>query len=158
MTMVDRPHYVILSVDAYAETSDGDHCLQAPKHGEWTLTEGDEQYECDWYAEEFGDPSYLHGKHRKWTGILSEAEFDAWLQDECYADRQDARDSAERTMGSITEFGHLPAYALNDEPMDWNIGGVTQVINRQAYVTEYALGDPPADVLPALLAAYGMEE
>lgn len=152
-TDVAKPHYVILSVDAMPDTYSGDSCLRMPKSGEWTQTEGDEDYKYDYLGEE-----YIGGKHRKYVALLSEEEFDAWLSDECYADREDARSQGERTMGMLTEYGHLPAYALNDDPMAWNMGGVTQVIDRQAYVGEYALASDdeiPAEAREALSDIYG---
>lgn len=151
----EKLHYVILSVDAMPDTH-GDHlCLQPPKVGTWTQTEDDELYEFGYLGEEHKD-----GKHRKWVAELTEEEFDRWLDDECYGDRFEARKSGEHTMGMITELGHLPAYALNDDPMAWNIGGVTQVILRQAYVGEYALAtekEIPADAREALAEIYGLE-
>jgi hypothetical protein len=149
---VNAPHYVILSVDAMPDTYEDDLCLQAPKHGTWTQTEGDEQFEFDYLGEE-----YEGGKHRKWVAELTEEEFDAWLNDECYANRWEAREDGERTMGMITDLGWLPAYALNDDPMAWNRGGVTQVIDRQAYVGEYALASELPEEANALYEIYGME-
>lgn len=132
--MSNQLHYVILSVDTTPDANDDHAALQPPTVGTWEQTEGDEQYEFDYLGEE-----YENGKHRKWTAALTEEEFDAWLEAECYADREDARDQAEPTAGMITEYGWLPAYALNDEPGAWNLGGWDPVISRQAYVGEYAL-------------------
>lgn len=148
-------HYVILSVDAMPDTDEDDSCLRAPKAGTWTLTEDDDCFEFDYLGEE-----YEGGRHRKYVAALTEDEFDAWLRDECYSSREEAREAGEPTMGMLTEVGWLPAYALHDDPMAWNVGGVTQVIDRQAYVGEYALASEaeiPADAREALASVYGFE-
>lgn len=154
----ERVHFVILSVDARETDEPDPPYLKPPTVGEWEQTEGDEQYDFGYLADEFGDESYRNGVHRKWVGYLSESEFDAWLGTEGY-DREDAREQGEPTMGSITFDGTFPAYCLSDDPAAWGDSRYGYpVICRDAYVTEYAYGNPPAEQLPALLKAYGMGE
>lgn len=145
-------HYVILSVDTTADEYSDSEALRMPKVGTWTQTEGDEQYEYDYLAEESGDESYRDGKHRKYVATLTTEEFEEWLASESW-DREDA----EPTMGMLTDLGWLPAYALRDDPMGWNVGGVTYVIDRRAYVGEYALASKseiPSDARERLLELY----
>jgi hypothetical protein len=155
MTTEAKVHYVILSIDALSNTRSDDACLRMPTVGEWTETEHDDDSD-EW--EYLGD-NYAHCRHRKYVAALTESELDAWLKSEC-TDRQEARENGEPTAGMITGEGWLPAYALIDDPMDWNIGGITQVIDRNAYVGEYALASEdqiPASARLQLSELYGME-
>lgn len=119
--------YVIYDADffEFATGTDIDHVK--PKTGEWTETEGDEQYQAPTDSEE-----YENGQHRKWTALLSDEDWEAVCVDQII-DLDD--DTLEPTMGSITELGHLPAFAMNWDGMDWNVGGVTPVIFAQMYVS-----------------------
>jgi hypothetical protein len=134
--------FVILSVDLTNEASDKEADDFKPKYGEWELTEHNEQYEYDYLAEEFEDSVYKDGKHRKWVALLSRKDFEAWLNDELGYTLQEAREYSEQTMGSLTGFGMLPAYSLRQDGMDWNVGGVTNVIDWNAYITEAFQGSP----------------
>lgn len=135
--MTDAPAaYVIFTADLYADATDAEADAMRPKSGEWQLTEGDEQYPYDYMADEGAGDRWRDGKHRKWVAELSAEEFEKFLDDEFGLTVEEARERGENTLGSITEFGHLPAYALNTDGMDWNIGGVTRVIETRAYVTD----------------------
>lgn len=129
-------HYAIYSVDCYSDTSDEQIDRMKPKAGEWTLTEGDEQYEYDYLADEIGsrDPlsaeRFRNGKHRKWVALLSDDERTA-LTEEMFIEDEEG----EPTLGMITEYGHLPAVAHHFDGMDWNLGGVTHVIDALLYIT-----------------------
>lgn len=128
--------YVILSADVTADGSVRELEAMRPAVGEWVKTEGDEGYEWDYLADEFGDERFRGGMHRKWVAELSFPQFAAFLNEAFGLTIEEAREEGEPTGGSLTEFGWLPAYALSCSPMDWNVGGVTDVIEFQAYVTD----------------------
>ncbi len=138
----DMRAYVIYSFDLTADASSATIEMMRPKVGEWVETEGDDQYEFDYLADECGDENYRDGRHRKYVAELTETELAAFVDDVFGYSLDEARERSEPTMGSITEFGHLPAYSLNAEPMDWNVGGVTEVIWCNAYVTDPFAGSP----------------
>ena len=82
----------------------------------WQLTEGDDQYEYDYLGE-----NYEHGKHRKYCATLNKIQFRDFI-DDCNLYLEDVE-----TMGSLTEYGHLPALSFHSDD--------TYAINQGAYVT-----------------------
>lgn len=119
--------YVIYSADFYSTATDNDIGHVKPTTGEWTETEGDEEYQAPTDAED-----YANGQHRKWTALLSDDDWEAVCADQIIDLDED---TLEPTMGSLTELGHLPAFAINWDGMDWNVGGITPVIFAQMYVS-----------------------
>ena len=113
-------------------------------------TEGDDQYDYEYLGRELGNPAYLpaadepddnedpdayQGRHRKWTGELSRAE---WL---IFADRYlidlDDRGYPEKyedTLGAITEYGHLFAVAV-DNSEGWQSGNGPWWVASDFYVS-----------------------
>lgn len=126
-------HYAIYSVDLTSDTYPNKPDAMKPTVGEWTLTEDDDGYDYDYLAEEFGDERFRDGQHRKWVAVLTTEERTALLES-MYAEGE-----GEPTMGMLTEYGWLPAVCYRDDPMDWNVGGVTNVIDTCLYIT------PPHD-------------
>lgn len=210
-----RIYYVIYSIDL---TRDAEHMLGRgwldpngiPRHtgetlsldGLWRQTEGDEQYEYDYLAdelegsgrpcrtcngvgateEEFTAPedfvgvgivgtfgnAWLHsedrshvsrdhifvrelrpcetcggsgdlaavfrnGWHRKWVAELTHDEYLMLAKDRCWElDDDDRPKEYTDTMGSITEHGHLPAIAIEDDE-GWSYNG--EIIMAQFYLT-----------------------
>lgn len=72
---------------------------------------------------EYGeDVSEVYEVETKWCGALSR---EAW---EDFRSAWDIHpNSADQTMGMITELGHMWALSETHDGMDWNIGGVTPV-------------------------------
>lgn len=77
--------------------------------------------------------SYRNGYHRKWVGELNHDQYLALANDRGWdLDDDDRPERFNDTMGSITEYGHLPAIAVEDDE-GWSYGG--EVIMAQFYVT-----------------------
>jgi hypothetical protein len=123
-------HYAILSVDCYADALPSEVNQFEPKVGSWTQTEDDGDYEYGYLADEFGDDRFREGQHRKWVAVLSDEERAA-----LYAQFLLDDETEDPTLGMLTEYGHLPAVCLRPDPMDWNAGGVTPVIDFCLYIT-----------------------
>ena len=123
--------YVIYSFDIFGDILselDSVDVLKPPRPvlEKMDLTEGDDQYEYDW---EFG-------KHRKYAGHLTYEEFEALI------DRVELRATEDQTMGSLTEFGWLPAISFDcayQSHLDCNCLGnayVTPVCEKLSLVDE----------------------
>lgn len=88
---VDMPHDVSVRVWA------------PPGRRAWQQTEGDEQYDLDIWDK---------GKHRKWCGLLTRKQFDAFV------DKVGFKMEDVETMGSIGApacgFGCAPAFSFHD--------------------------------------------
>ena len=108
--------YVIYSFDILRELSV--QSLKPPFIKRWTLTEQDDQYDYDYLGKE-----YENGKHRKYVAELSKKQFKQFIEEQSlYCDEVE-------TMGSLTEFGLLPAISYRSDDDDHYI------INQSAYVT-----------------------
>lgn len=108
--------YVIYSFDITSDMSI--KSLRPPNVKAWELTETDDSYDYDYLGYE-----YENGKHRKYCRLMSKEAFIRFIEDQCLY-MQDID-----TMGSITEYGHLPAFSFDGEPDEqW-------IINQNAYVT-----------------------
>lgn len=139
----------------------------------FTLTEGDDQYDYGYLGDESGNASYYpagytdkegldepgedtpeerigEGRHRKWVAELTCAE---WL---LFADRYiidvDERGlpvDYEDTLGSLTEYGCLPAIAVdNSEGWGHPAYGNGYVIDSQFYLSfAFSGADMPAAVV-----------
>lgn len=83
--------------------------FQPPNVKSWNCTEDDSCYDYDYLG---GD--YINGKHRKYVNTLTKAQFKRFV-DRCQLVAQDVE-----TMGSLTEFGLIPAISFDSE-MDWAI-------------------------------------
>jgi hypothetical protein len=133
-----------------------------PMPGEWFETEGDDQYQFGYLADEGGNPDFYPagyadaegvaepqegeavgiGRHRKWVAHLTLAD---WLVvaetlvielDENYLP-----ESYEETAGAITEFGLLPAISI-DNTDGWT---PTRVIDSNIFMS---VGVPDPDFDP----------
>jgi hypothetical protein len=106
--------YVIYSFDILADMSV--KALQPINVKAWELTETDDSYD-------YLGPEYENGKHRKYCRLMSKEAFVRFIEDQClYMNDID-------TLGSLTEYGHLPAFSFDSEPDErW-------IINQNAYVT-----------------------
>lgn len=96
--------YVIYSLDMPRSCYINRYAPSKKVRRKLTLTEGDSEYEYGYLEGE-----WKHGKHRKWVGLLSRKDFEQ-LIDDCplYA-------SSTETMGSLTEFGWMPAINFDSE-------------------------------------------
>jgi len=126
--------------------------------GDWHETEGDDQYDFGYLASECNDADYFpagyadregvaepqegeavgRGRHRKWVGLLS---LPIWLRVAemlCIElDDNHLPERSEDTMGALTEFGHIPAIAI-DNTDGWS---PIQVIDSTIYMS-VAVPDP----------------
>lgn len=109
-------------------------------HGERYVTELRPCERCGGSGHE--GSAYSEGIHRKWVvDDLNHEEFLALANDRGWdLDDDDRPTRYEDTMGSITEYGHLPAVAIDDQE-GWSYGG--EVIYAQFYVT---IGELPMGV------------
>lgn len=127
--------YLIFDMDFFADTSEQMIESMKPDHGHWVQSEGDEEYDLDYLGDEIGGANgerYKNGRHRKWIAELSDEEMRKVEEHDLLIDID--TDSREPTMGAITENGHLPAFAINFDGMEWNAGGVTPVITASVYI------------------------
>lgn len=130
-----------------------------PMAGEWVQTEGDEQYEFGYLASEGNNTDFFPagfadaegvaepeegeavglGRHRKWVAHLSLAE---WLVVAemlvIDLDENHLPEMYEETMGSLTEFGVLPAISI-DNTEGWS---PTRVIDSSIFMS---VGVPDPD-------------
>ena len=111
--------YVIYSADCLHENY-LKNCRPRPELCEkLTLTEdGESEYRY------LGGP-WEDAVHEKWAGFLAKAEFDQFI-DDTYLTAEDCE-----TMGSLTEFGWMPAISFNADDND-------SICN--AYVTPHCPG------------------
>lgn len=134
----ERRHYVILWADWLDGSGYGDPIHLGPDADRWTRTEGDEQYDYGYLADECGDDEYRavvdggEGRHVKYVAELSAAEFYRW----CEANFVELDDSGmpedyNETMGSLTKYGWLAAIAV-DLTEGWS---PTRVIDSSAYIS-----------------------
>lgn len=108
--------YVIYSFDIMSDMSV--KALQPPNVKAWELTETDDSYDYDYLG-----PEYENGKHRKYCRLMGKEAFHRFISDQCLYM------SDVNTIGSITEFGHLPAFSFDGNTDEqW-------IINQNAYVT-----------------------
>jgi len=104
--------YVIYSYDTPLDVSV--RRFQPPKLHKWQLTEQSDGKDGSEVFYEEG------GKHRKYVALLSFKDFKEFVDDQCLV-----MDTVE-TMGSLTEFGLLPAHSFN---------GYNYEVYQNAYVT-----------------------
>lgn len=121
--------------------------------GAFTQTEGDEQYDFGYLANEGASPRYRAyadrdcqcedectcpeaGMHRKWAGILTRAQWEVFADAYCIDLDESTGLPAEYelTMGSITEYGHLEAISV-DNSEGWNDATGSTVIDSQMYLS-----------------------
>lgn len=77
--------------------------------------------------------AFRNGYHRKWVAELTHAEYLRLANDRGWdLDDDDRPTRFNDTMGSLTEYGHLPAIAIEDDE-GWTYGG--EIISAQFYVT-----------------------
>jgi hypothetical protein len=147
--------YIIYSADILGTDAEIDSMgpLRAPSHtyphaaafpGRWVQTEGDEEYGYGYLADEGGDEDYRaaddggQGRHRKWVAELTpddwHATADALMID---LDPNGLPEKYDDTLGSITEYGHIPAVAV-DNTEGWS---PTRVIDSMLYLS-FALSEP----------------
>lgn len=112
--------YIIYSFDVTKEMSVNP--FKPPLIKRWTMTEDDDCYEYDYLGEK-----YEKGKHRKYTALLNKNQFKRFIE-HCNMVMDDVE-----TMGSITEYGHLPALSFNINDAVQN--DYYELINAFAYVT-----------------------
>lgn len=147
--------YVIYSADILGTDAEIDsmgplrtatdrHPYATPFPGEWVQTEGDEQYEYGYLADHGGDPDYRaadeggEGRHRKWVAELTPADWHATAAALCIdLDANGMPENYEDTLGSITEYGHIPAVAV-DNTEGWS---PTRVVDSMLYLS-FALSEP----------------
>jgi hypothetical protein len=101
---------VIYSLDVPKGVSVRDYA--PPQAGRlWTLTEGDEQFEYGYL-----EGRWEKGKHRKWVGLLTRKQFDAFV------DKLGLYAESTETMGSLGApgfgFGWSPAISFNADLED----------------------------------------
>lgn len=148
--------YVIYSADTIAESpSFIESMAPAKRHNAelfadaFTLTEGDDQYDYGYLASEGAGQRYLAyadreadedpnaGMHRKWVAELSRQQWLAFAEGYCIdLGDDDLPERYEDTLGSITEYGHIPAIAV-DNSEGWGCGyyGYDNVIDSQMYLS-----------------------
>jgi hypothetical protein len=97
---LDLSFYVIYSFDCMKTESVKQ--FQPPFIKRWDCTEGDDQFDYDYLK---GD--WIGGKHRKYCAQLNKKQFEQFI-DHCCLTMEDVN-----TMGSLTEFGLLPAHSFN---------------------------------------------
>jgi hypothetical protein len=118
-------------------------------------TAGDDAYEYGWLAGEHHDDRYLpaadtpddydgdgyQGHHRTWVAELSYAEW-LVLADRYHIDldQHGLPVNCEDTLGSLTEYGLLPAVAV-DNRQGWESPGDFSVIDSSFFVS-FACGHP----------------
>jgi hypothetical protein len=113
-----------------------------PFPGKWTQTEGDEQYDYGYLADEDEgrNLAYLpadehdegEGRHRKWVAELTLEDWQTVARALCIDIEDDGMPTEYTdTMGSITEYGHIPAVAI-DNTEGWT---PTRVIDSMLYVS-----------------------
>jgi hypothetical protein len=130
-----------------------------PFPGDWQQTEGDEQYEYGYLGNESGNHEYFPagfadaeglaepqddepvgiGRHRKWVGYLNRDQWE-WVAERLCIDLDEDTFlpvEFENTMGAITEWGVLPAIAI-DNTEGWN---PTQVIDSTIFMS-VGVSDP----------------
>jgi len=85
------------------------------------------------------------GQHRKWAAMLTGAEWrifaDAYLID---LDGRGMPAEYAETLGSITEYGHLPAVCV-DNTEGWNSGYSDPVLESQMYLSFLMSGPEPGE-------------
>lgn len=81
--------------------------------------------------------AYRNGFHRKWVAELNHAQFLTLANDRNWELDEDERPTDTiATLGSITEYGPLDAYAVDDEE-GWCYGG--EIVYAQFYISEGCL-------------------
>ena len=118
----------------------------------FTLTEGDEQYDYGYLSDNGRRPEYLpyadrddkteyvnshNGMHRKWVGELTREQWKVFAKAYCIdLDDNDIPEDYEDTMGSLTEYGIIPAIAV-DNTDGWGCAyyGSQPVIDSQMYLS-----------------------
>jgi hypothetical protein len=132
-----------------------------PMPGDWVETEGDEQYDYGYLADEANNPDFYPagyadregvaepqegeavglGRHRKWVGWLTLVDWLAVAEMLCIElDDNHLPERFEETMGALTEVGLIPAIAI-DNTDGWS---PTRVIDSSIYMS-VAVPDPDDD-------------
>lgn len=76
------------------------------------------------------------GRHRKWVGQLTRAQWRHFASAYCIdLDDNDLPESFELTMGSITEFGHLDAISVDNREGWEDYSGTNEVISSGMYIS-----------------------
>ena len=86
--------------------------------------------------------------YRRWSAQLSDEEWNAVCAEQLIDLESE---DCEPTLGMLTRLGSLPAFALNFNPMDWNTGGVTDVLEAGMYVSPLPESDADLDRARQLL-------
>lgn len=163
--MIERV-YIIYSADILgvpSEIEEMSPVKRLPEQADaWDQTEGDEQYDFGYLGDEdrvsyypFGylDREGLEpaeegqpcgeGLHRKWVGDLSREQWLAFADAFCIdLDDNELPRDYEPTMGSITEYGHLPAISV-DNTEGWT---PTNVIYSTMYCSFAGEPDPTIEL------------
>jgi hypothetical protein len=129
-----------------------------PFPGDWLQTEGDDQYDYGYLASECNNPDYFPagyadaegvaepqegeavgiGRHRKWVGLLTRQDWLTVAERLCIElDDNFLPENYEDTMGAITEYGVIPAIAI-DNTDGWT---PTRVIDSNIFMS-VAVPDP----------------
>jgi hypothetical protein len=117
-------------------------------------TESDEQYDFGYLAKEGSGPEYLpyepggdgpgQGQHRKWAAELTAGEWrifaDSYLID---LDPNGIPEDYEDTLGSITEYGVIPAVSVSNRE-GWEDASGSIVIDSCMYVSFEMDGPEPS--------------
>lgn len=146
--------YVIYSADIVGREDEIDGMgpfRKAPDHGayaqpfpgEWVQTESDSEYGYGYLADEDLRPDWLpvdeggDGRHRKWVAELSLADWREVAEQLCIElEPNGLPEHYNETMGSLTEYGAIPAVAV-DNNEGWS---PIRVVDSMLYVS-FALID-----------------
>lgn len=126
---VPEPEQLIYAIYSVALVAGANPDNMKPESGTWTQTEGDDQYEYDYLADECNDERLRNGTHRKWVAELTVSEARALAEEMMIT-----LGEGENTMGMLTGYGVIEAEAFNFDPMDWNMGGITDVVDAHLYI------------------------
>lgn len=148
--------YVIYSADTVADSPAFiESMAPAKRHNAsefadaFVQTEGDEEYGFGYladgpgrdefrpYADRENEDDVGNGMHRKWVGELTREQWRAFAEGYCIdLDEDDLPTDFMDTMGSITEYGHIPAVAVdNTEGWGCSYWGYEAVIDSQFYLS-----------------------
>ena len=148
-TVAEYPFIETMSPEKHLAPYDAQSIADA-----FTLTEGDDQYDYGYLAAEHRPPrveflpyvdrddeteyGYSHlGMHRKWVGELTRDQWKIFANAYCIdLDSDDLPTDYAETMGSLTEYGVIPAIAVdNTEGWGCSLYGSSPVIESQMYLS-----------------------
>lgn len=101
--------------------------------GEWIQTEDNECWE---FGDEFGEENHFH---RKWIAYLTEKQLRNFIEN--YLCEEPFAPSSCDTMGALTEFGLMPAYAIESVSEGWYDLSGDPVVYGSCFISEFVLGD-----------------